>query len=93
MAVIHSSDSEVAVNNSPDSNNGLVAANLDETRAECPSLDINQNFRVYRNRQEDHEERRKDSIESEEESFQSDYELHLSLPLVKENTAQSSFPR
>ena len=58
MAVIYSSDSEEAANHSSDSNNGLVAAYLDETRAESPSPDISQNFIVDRNRQEDHEVRR-----------------------------------
>ena len=57
----------------------LVAANLDETGAEPPLPDINQNFRLERNRQEDHVRRRK---KSQEESFESDYEPTLSLPVV-----------
>ena len=58
----------MAVNHFSDSNNGLVAANLNETRSESPSPLIDRNFRGDRNRQEDHEVRRKDITESEEES-------------------------
>ena len=64
VAVIHSSDSEVAVNRSSNTNNSLIAANLHEIRAESPSPNISQNFRVDRNGQEDHEVRRKDIIQS-----------------------------
>ena len=48
-----------SVNNFSDSNNGLVSANLDETRAESPSPNISQIVRVDINRHEDHEDRRK----------------------------------
>ena len=57
----------MAVNHSSDSHTGMVAANLDETRAEFPSPDIRQNFWVEINRQEDHDVRRKDISESKEE--------------------------
>ena len=54
----------MAVNHSSNTNNSLIAANLDEIRAESPSPNISQNFRVDRNGQEDHEVRRKDIIHS-----------------------------
>ena len=52
----------------------MVAANIDETGAEPDLPDINQNFRIERNRQEDHARRRK---ESQEESLESDNESSL----------------
>ena len=59
VAVYLEIDKHWIVKNFSDSNNGLVSANLDETRAESPSPNISQIVRVDINRHEDHEDRRK----------------------------------